>query len=118
MRALDMALKRRCPEASLLHYSDQGCTYASEDHRKMLDAHEIVCSMSRKGNCYDNAAAESFFSILKSELGERFESHSAAKDELFDYIEVFYNQQRRHSAIGYRSPAEFERLSAQESLAA
>ena len=83
----------------------------------MLDAHGIVCSMSRKGKCYDNAVAESFFSTLKSELGERFESRGVAKDELFDYIEVFYNQQRRHSAIGYKSPAEFERLAAREELA-
>jgi len=118
MRALDMALKRRCPVAGLLHHSDQGCTYASEDHRKMLDTNKITCSMSRRGNCYDNAVAESFFSTLKSELGERFENHADAKHELFDYIEVFYNQQRRHSAIGYLSPAEYERRSAQASLAA
>jgi putative transposase len=118
MRALEMALKRRCPDAGLLHHSDQGCTYASEDHRDMMDAHGITCSMSRKGNCYDNAVAESWFSTLKAELGERFESHAAAKDELFDYIEVFYNRKRRHSLIGNVSPAEFERRSAQVSLAA
>ena len=118
MRALEMALKRRCPSAGLLHHSDQGCTYASEDYRKMLEAHGITCSMSRRGNCYDNAVAESWFSTLKSELGERFENHRAAKDDLFDYIEVFYNQQRRHSVLGYVSPAEYERLSAHEVLAA
>jgi putative transposase len=67
--------------------------------------------MSRRGNCYDNAAMESWFSTLKAELGERFETNAAAKEQLFDYIEVFYNQQRRHSAIGYVSPAEFERAS-------
>jgi transposase InsO family protein len=69
----------------------------------------ITCSMSRRGNVYDNAAMESWFSTLKSELGKRFETHGAAKEQLFDYIEVFYNQQRRHSVLGYLSPAEFER---------
>jgi transposase InsO family protein len=111
IKALEMALKRRCPDAGLLHHSDQGCTYASEDYQAVLDAHGITCSMSRRGNCYDNAVMESFFSTLKSELGERFESHGEAKMELFDYIEVFYNQRRRHSTIGQISPAEFERRS-------
>ena len=111
IKALEMALKRRCPDAGLLHHSDQGCTYASEDYQAVLDAHGITCSMSRRGNCYDNAVMESFFSTLKSELGERFESHGDAKMELFDYIEVFYNQRRRHSTIGQISPAEFERRS-------
>ena len=109
IKALEMALKRRCPEAGLLHHSDQGCTYASEDYQAVLEAHGITCSMSRRGNCYDNAVIESFFSTVKSELGERFESHGAAKMELFDYIEVFYNQRRRHSTIGQISPAEYER---------
>jgi len=109
IKALEMALKRRCPDVGLLHHSDQGCTYASEDYRAVLESHGITCSMSRRGNCHDNAVAESFFSTLKSELGERFESHGDAKMELFDYIEVFYNQRRRHSTIGQISPAEFER---------
>ena len=109
IKALEMALKRRCPEAGLLHHSDQGCTYASEDYQAVLEAHGITCSMSRRGNCYDNAVIESFFSTVKSELGERFESHGEAKMELFDYIEVFYNQRRRHSTIGQISPAEYER---------
>jgi transposase InsO family protein len=109
IKALGMALKRRCPDAGLLHHSDQGCTYASEDYQAVLVAHGITCSMSRRGNCYDNAVMESFFSTLKSELGERFESHGDAKMELFDYIEVFYNQRRRHSTIGQISPAEYER---------
>jgi len=73
-RALAMALKRRCPDAGLLHHSDQGCTYASEDYRACLDQHGITCSMSRRGNCYDNAELESWFSTVKSEAGERFES--------------------------------------------
>jgi len=111
IKALEMALKRRCPDAGLLHHSDQGCTYASEDYRAVLETHGITCSMSRRGNCYDNAAMESFFSTVKSELGERFESHGDAKMELFDYIEVFYNQRRRHSTIGQISPAEYERRS-------
>jgi len=109
IKALEMALKRRCPDTGLLHHSDQGCTYASEDYQAVLEAHGITCSMSRRGNCYDNAVIESFFSTLKSELGERFESHGDAKMELFDYIEVFYNQRRRHSTIGQISPAAYER---------
>lgn len=111
IKALEMALKRRCPDAGLLHHSDQGCTYASEDYQAVLETHLITCSMSRRGNCYDNAVMESFFSTLKSELGERFESHGDAKMELFDYIEVFYNQRRRHSTLGQISPAEYERRS-------
>ena len=107
-----MALRRRCPNAGLLHHSDQGCTYASEDYQKILEQHGITCSMSRRGNCYDNAVVESWFKTLKAELGSRFNNHAHAKDELFDYIEVFYNQQRRHSAIGYISPAEYERTTA------
>jgi transposase InsO family protein len=109
VKALEMALRRRGPTGDLLHHSDQGSTYASEDYQDVLDARRITCSMSRRGNCYDNAAMESWFSTLKSELGERFETNAAAKEKLFDYIEVFYNQQRRHSAIGYVSPAEFEK---------
>jgi putative transposase len=109
IKALEMALKRRCPDAGLLHHSDQGGTYASEDYQVLLGKYGITCSMSRRGNCYDNAVMESFFSTVKSELGERFQSHGDAKMELFDYIEVFYNQRRRHSTIGQISPAEYER---------
>jgi len=109
IRALEMAIKRRCPEAGLLHPSDQGCTYASEDYQRWLAAHGIACSMSRRGNCYDNAVMESFFSTVKFEQGERFESYAGAKMQLFDYIEVFYNQRRRHSTNGQISPAAFER---------
>ena len=111
LRALDMAVKRRCPPTGLLHHSDQGCTYASEDYRTRLARHGITCSMSRRGNCYDNAVMESWFSTVKSEAGERFESYAHAKEILFDYIEVFYNQRRRHSTLGHLSPAEFERRS-------
>lgn len=109
IRALEAALRHRRPAEGLLHHSDQGSTYASEDYQRVLAAHGIECSMSRRGNCYDNAAMESWFSTLKSELGERFESASDAKVRLYDYIEVFFNQQRMHSAIGYASPAEFKR---------
>lgn len=112
IRALEMAIKRRCPEAGLLHHSDQGCTYASEDYQKTLAAHGITCSMSRRGNCHDNAVMESFFSTVKSELAERFPSCGEAKMEIFDYIEVFYNQRRRHSTLGQISPAAFERRAA------
>jgi transposase InsO family protein len=112
IKALDMALKRRCPEIGLLHHSDQGCTYASEDYQTLLEARGIVCSMSRRGNCWDNAVMESFFSTVKSELGEHFDSHGDAKMEVFDYIEVFYNQRRRHSTLGQISPAAFERRAA------
>ena len=111
LKALDMAVKRRCPDPGLLHHSDQGCTYASEDYRTRLEQHGITCSMSRRGNCYDNAVIESWFSTVKSEAGERFESYAHAKEALFDYIEVFYNQRRRHSTLGQISPAEFERRS-------
>ena len=109
IRALEMALKRRCPDAGLLYYSDQGSTYASEDYQDVLDAHGITCSMSRRGNCHDNAVMESFFSTLKTELADRFPSFSEAKMEFFDYIEPFYNQRRRHSTLGQISPAAFER---------
>ncbi len=112
IKALEMALKRRGPDAGLLHHSDQGCTYASEDYQTILDARGITCSMSRRGNCYDNAVMEAFFSSLKSELADRFDSGGDAKMALFDYIEVFYNQRRRHSTIGYVSPAVFERQAA------
>jgi putative transposase len=112
IKALEMALKRRCPDGGLLHHSDQGCTYASTDYQAILSQHGVTCSMSRRGNCYDNAVSESFFSTIKSELGDGFESYSQGKMELFDYIEVFYNQRRRHSTLGQMSPAEFERRAA------
>ncbi len=109
LNALDQALRRRHPEAGLLHHSDQGSTYASEDYRRVLATHGITCSMSRRGECHDNAAMESWFSTLKFELGERFESPVHAKHQLFDYIDVFYNQKRRHSSLGYARPGEVDR---------
>jgi putative transposase len=116
IKALEMAVKRRCPDAGLLHHSDQGCTYASEDYQAVLDAHAIICSMSRRGNCYDNAVMESFFSTVKTELREHFDSCGEAKRDLFDYIEVFYNQRRRHSTLGQISPAAYERRAISEGM--
>ena len=116
INALEMALKRRCPEIGLLHHSDQGCTYASEDYQVLLAAHGIVCSMSRRGNCHDNAVMESCFSSVKAELADRFDSCGEAKRELFNYIELFYNQRRRHSTIGQISPAAYERRARAEGM--
>jgi transposase InsO family protein len=109
MAALEGALKRRCPPPGLIHHSDRGCQYASDDYQQLLEANGITCSMSRRGNCLDNAAMESWFGTLKTELGEDFDSAYEAKRQLFDYVEVFYNRKRLHSAIGYVSPFEFER---------
>jgi putative transposase len=117
LKALDMALRRRCPGAGLLHHSDQGCTYASEDYQQALAQNKIVCSMSRRGNCYDNAAMESWNSIFKSEVGERFDGPGDAKVKVFDYIEGFYNPLRMHSSIDYMSPAEFERAARMKAAA-
>jgi len=110
LNALDMALKGRQPAQGLLHHSDRGSQYASADYQQALAARGIQCSMSRKGNCWDNAVAESFFSSLKMELvhGADFATHEQARTALFEYIEVFYNRQRRHSSLGYVSPVDFE----------
>lgn len=109
IKALEMALKRRRPPLGLLPHSDRGSPYASEDYQAVLIAQGMLGSMRRRGDCYDNAVMESWFSTVKLELGEHFESCGQAKMELFDYIEVFYNQRRRHSTLGQISPAEFER---------
>lgn len=108
LRALEQAARRRVPPAGLLHHTDRGSPYASEDYQRALDGLGFTCSMSRKGNCYDNAVVESFFNTLKAELGEWFESAHSAQRQLFDYLEVFYNAQRLHSSLGYRSPRQFE----------
>jgi transposase InsO family protein/transposase-like protein len=112
LKALEMAVQRRCPEPGLLHHSDRGCTYTCEDYQRYLATHGITCSMSRRADCYDNAVMESFFATVKKEKAERFPSYSDAKMALFDYIEVFYNQRRRHSTLGQISPARFEREAA------
>lgn len=108
--ALTAALRDRRPRPGLVCHSDQGTQYTSSDYRALLRRHEIVCSMSRRGNCHDNAPTESLFGSLKTECvrGERFETHAEARAALFDYL-AFYNLRRRHSALGYQSPAEHER---------
>jgi transposase InsO family protein len=110
LKALSMALLHRQPPASLLFHSDRGVQYASADYRSALARAGLVASMSRKGNCYDNAAMESFWSTLKLELVYRsdFQTRAHARSEIFDYIEVFYNRQRSHSALHYLSPVDFE----------
>ena len=110
LKALSMALLHREPPANLLFHSDRGVQYASSDYRRALAQAGLLASMSRKGNCYDNAAMESFWSTLKLELVYRrlFQNRTQAQNEIFDYIESFYNRQRTHSALGYRSPVDFE----------
>jgi transposase InsO family protein len=110
--ALTMALWRRKPATGLLHHSDRGVQYAAADYQRLLGEHGVSCSMSRKGNCWDNACVESFFGTLKKELvhDRRYLTREEAKQDIFEYIEVFYNRQRRHSTLGYRSPAEFEAM--------
>jgi transposase InsO family protein len=113
--AVQAALRQRCPEAGeLLHHSDRGSQYASAAFQAVLREHEITCSMSGVGNCYDNAAMESFFATLKKELihQERFATRAQARQRIFEYIEVFYNRERLHSALGYQSPCRFEELTA------
>lgn len=112
MEALKMALGRRTPALGLLHHSDRGSQYASAEFLNLLKDHDIECSMSRRANCYDNAVAESFFGLLKRELVHRchYRTRTEATADIFLYIEVFYNRQRRHSAIGHRSPEQCEIL--------
>ncbi|CAN5292513.1 hypothetical protein BH24GEM2_BH24GEM2_15010 [soil metagenome] len=108
--ALMMALWRRRPGRDLLHHSDRGVQYASGEYQALLSEHGITCSMSRKGDCYDNAVAESFFATLEWELiqDSDWHTHEDAKRAIFDYIEIWYNRQRRHSSLGSLSPAEYE----------
>jgi len=110
LKALAMALLHRRPPANLLFHSDRGVQYASGDYRQALSQAGLLASMSRRGNCYDNAAMESFWSTLKLEMVYRhdFETWAQARTLIFDYIESFYNRQRIHSALGYRSPVDFE----------
>ncbi len=112
--ALMMALWRRGRPQELLHHSDQGSQYTSDQFQRLMDASGIVCSMSRSGNCWDNAAMESFFSSLKTERTARkiYRTRDEAKADVFDYIERFYNAKRRHSTIGYLSPVAFEEQAA------
>jgi len=109
--ALKRAIRRRRPAKGLIFHSDRGVQYACNDFRKELDQHEFIQSMSRKGDCWDNAVAESFFGIMKTELvyHERYEGHQDTLHSIFEYIEVFYNRQRRHSTLEYLCPAEYEK---------
>lgn len=115
-RALDMALARRRPKAGLLHHSDRGSQYTSRAYRLILEQSGIMVSMSRKGNCWDNAAMESFFGSLKEEcVGNTiYASHEEARLALFTYLEVYYNRIRRHSTLGYVSPLVYEQRDLQQ----
>ncbi|TLY45580.1 MAG: IS3 family transposase, partial [Nitrospirae bacterium] len=108
--ALTMALLHRRPQPGLIHHTDQGCQYAATAYRQVLTQHGLVASMSRRGNCYDNAVAESFFSTLKNELvhDRTFQTRDEARSQAFEFIEVFYNRQRLHQTLDYVSPATFE----------
>jgi len=112
LRALQMALADRMPDRGLIHHSDRGTQYTSEAYQNVLKARGIVCSMSRRGDCWDNAVIESFFATLKLDLVFRraFRTREEARQAIFNYIEVFYNRQRRHSSLGYLSPVDFEEL--------
>jgi putative transposase len=114
LAALRMAITSRRPGPGLLHHADRGSQYAAHDYRRLLAKHGMRCSMSRKGDCWDNAPMESFFGSLKTELEEDgpFPTRQAARSALFAFIEGFYNRQRLHSAIGYKAPAEMEQLAA------
>jgi len=109
--ALGMAVQRRLPDADLVAHSDRGSQYASEHYQQLLARQGITCSMSRRGDCWDNAPMESFFASLKKELvhHEDYQTREEAQASIFEYIEVFYNRQRRHSKLGFQSPAEYER---------
>jgi putative transposase len=109
--ALGMAYFQRRPTRALVHHSDRGSVYCSHDYQKLLKRYGMVCSMSRKANCYDNAPMESWFKSLKVERVQprRYATRAQARSDLFSYIEAFYNPRRRHSALGYVSPREFER---------
>ncbi|HEX7819712.1 MAG TPA: IS3 family transposase, partial [Sphingobium sp.] len=109
--ALMMAIWRRGKPDALLHHSDQGSQYTSEQFQRLMADNGVTCSMSRSGNCWDNAVMESFFSSLKTErIGKKvYRSRAQAKADVFDYIECFYNPTRRHSTLGYLSPIDFER---------
>jgi len=109
-QALTMALANRNPRAGLLHHSDRGSQYAATRYQLVLTTHGITTSMSRRGNCWDNACVESFFGTLKRELvyHRHYATREDAKRDIFEYIEVFYNRKRRHSTLGYDSPAEYE----------
>ncbi len=107
--ALRMAAAQRRPGAGLLHHSDRGSQYAANDYQQLLNAHKMTVSMSRKGDCYDNSLMESFWSTLKAECATGvYNSRQEARQSIFEYVEIWYNRQRRHSALGYATPETFE----------
>lgn len=110
--ALTMALRARRPGPGLIHHTDRGCQYTAAAYQATLAAHGLACSMSRSGDCLDNAMAESFFATLKAELVDRHHwvTRAAARTAIFEWIEVFYNRQRAHSALAYQPPAHFEEV--------
>lgn len=112
LSAMNMAISQRSPEAGLLHHSDRGSQYASDTFQGLLDDNKIICSMSRKGNCWDNACMESFFGSLKTEWirGKKYTTRRQAKNDVFKYIEMFYNRKRKHAALGYLNPTAYEEL--------
>jgi putative transposase len=114
MDALQMAIRQRRPTEGMIHHSDRGSQYASNDYQNLLNRHGMICSMSKKGDCWDNAVMESFFGSLKTECTHhrRYHSRSEARRDIFYYTEIFYNCERLHSTLGYRSPAQFELLKA------
>jgi transposase InsO family protein len=114
LAALSMAIEQRQPAPGLMHHTDRGRLYAADDYRTLMDRHNMVPSMSRKRDCWDNAVAESFFATLKNELvwDRDFHTRDQAKREIFEYIEVFYNRQRIHQTLGYRTPVAFEAMAA------
>lgn len=111
LKALRNAVKRHKPPQGIIHHSDRGVQYCSKEYQDFLEKHGMICSMSRKGNCYDNACAETFFSTIKCEMlyHKRYRTRNEAHRDIFWYIEVFCNRKRRHQALCYLSPAEFKR---------
>jgi len=110
IRALENAVRRHKPPKGIIHHSDRGVQYCSRDYQAVLKKYGMICSMSRKGNCYDNACAETFFSTIKCEMlyHKRYMTREQARQDIFWYIEVFYNRKRRHQALGYITPAAFK----------
>ena len=112
LKALQMAITHRQPDIGVIHHTDQGQTYASKGYRALLEANGLIASMGRKGDCYDNAVSESFFSTLKNELtyGRSYATREEARQAIFEYIEVFYNRQRLHQTLGYQTPVAYEKV--------
>lgn len=118
-QALKAAVRRHRPPKGLIHHSDRGVQYCSQEYQELLKEHNMICSMSRKGNCYDNAPAETFFSTIKCELlyHKQYETRAQAHQDIFWYIEIFYNRQRRHQSLGYLSPVDFKKTLAPKIVA-